>query len=493
MGVIIRQSIQNTVLSYIGVVLGFVTTILLFPRILMQDQYGLTRLLVSVTLISTQFAHLGMKNVIIRFYPWFREEKGKLLFLAFAVPLVGFLIFCALFFLFQDQLAAHFSDENDLFADYALFLLPLIFSVLFFEVLNSYVRSLKDSTTGSFLNEVLLRVLIILLLVIYYLNWIDFPVFMIGFVAAYAVQPVCLVAYLILRGEPFPKIPFRRKGRRLARAMGVYGLYSLLGGLATVVVGNIDIVMLSAMTDLENTAVYAIAFYVGSVIAIPQRSIGKIAVPILSGYLKEGKLDQVESLYRRTSLNQVIAGSLLLTGIWANMHNLIDLLPPEYAGVKWVIVVVGFARLFDMATGINGSIILNSRHYRFDLWSNIFLVLLTIFTNWLLIPLYGILGAGIATAFSIFLYNLIKYIFVWITFSMQPFRWNTLYILLAALFCLWVSDQIPYWYNAAVDIAVRSAAITILFFGIILMFGLSDDIRLLAKSAVERIRKRGEI
>jgi O-antigen/teichoic acid export membrane protein len=172
----------------VGIGLGFVITILLFPYILTTDQYGLTRLLISLALIAAQIAHLGIKNIIIRFLPYFRQSrdlKHGMLFLAITVPLVGFIFLSLLYFIFEGTITYYFHDDSALFAAYHLFLLPLIFGVLFFEVLNSYLQALQDSVTGSFVNEVAIRVLLILLLGVYYLALISFTTFMIFFVLIY--------------------------------------------------------------------------------------------------------------------------------------------------------------------------------------------------------------------------------------------------------------------------------------------------------------------
>ena len=490
MSVIIKQSIQNTIISYVGIVLGFISTILLFPRILTPDQYGLTRLFVSLALICAQFAHLGIKNTIIRFFPYFRssqKEKSRLLTLSLVIPLGGFLLFTALYVLGQDIFISYYNDRSALFGEYFYFLIPLVFAILFFEVLNNYVRALRDSITGSFLNEVIMRALIIILLVVHYFKFISFSTFMIGFVGTYCIEPFYLLIYLYRRGELNLAFPTLDKRAKFIKGMGVYGAYSLLGGLATLLVGNIDIIMLGAMTSLNDTAVYAIAFYVGSVIAVPQRSINKIAVPILAGLIKEKAFTKVESLYKRTSLTQIISGVLLYVGIWANMHNLMDLLPEEYHGAEWIIIIIGAAKLFNMATGINGNIIMNSKYFRFDLYTNILLIAITITTNYFFIQYWGMLGAAIATALSIFIYNFIKFIYVWIKFDMQPFRWNSLSILIIATFCLWISWQIPYLYNFVIDLAIRSSIITIIFVGTILLFNLSDDVRKLINTGYQKI------
>lgn len=492
MGIIARQSIQNTLISYLGVALGFVSTMLLFPNILTPDQYGLTRFLLSPALVFAQVAHLGIKNTIIRYFPYFKdtaESKSRLLTLSVLVPMVGFLLFTLLFLSFEGMLVDYYSERAPLFAEYYLYLLPLVFAILFFETLNNYVRALQDSVTGSFLNEVLMRLLIILLLVAYFFGLMPFKLFIILFVAIYSLQPFYLFFYLYRRGELHFSYPFKGQVLRLGKSMSLYGMYTLLGGIATQLVGNIDIIMLGSLSSLAETGIYAIAFYVGSVITVPQRSILKIAIPVLADLMKSKSYDTIESLYRRTSLNQIIAGSLLFVGIWGNMDNVMYLLPSEYHGAKWVIITIGAAKLFDMATGINGGIITNSRYYRFDLYTSIFLVILTVITNYLLIPPYGILGAAMATAFSIFIYNAVKMIFVWIKFSMQPFQWKSVAVLVLAAACLLLSFQLPYLYNFFVDVTVRSISMAVFFLGAILLFKLSEDVKSLFDRCIEESRK----
>jgi O-antigen/teichoic acid export membrane protein len=472
-------------------VFGFISTILLFPNILTTDQYGLTRVLLSVALVSSQFAQLGMNNVIIRFFPYYQrsdEARHRLLTLAFLVPLAGFLLFLMLFFIFRDPLISYYSGESELIVDYYLYLIPLVFSILFFEVLNSYVRALKDSITGSVISEVLVRILVIGLLIFHYFDWFSFREFMLIFTAIYSIQPVCIITYLIIKKELSFSMPYREETRRLLKGMSVYGAYSLLGGLASLLIGNIDIIMISAMMELNNTAVYAIAFYIGSVIAIPQRSISKIATPVVADLIKNKQFGRVEKLYQRTALNQLIAGSLVFIGVWANLHNVTDLLPEEYVGIYWVVVVVGLAKLINMATGVNGHIIMNSRFYRYDLYTNILLLVLTIGTNLLLIPVYGIVGAALATAISIFVYNFVKFIIVWVKFDMQPFQWNAGAIVGIAAVCLYISEQIPYMINFFVDVTVRSLIILLLFTSAVILFRLSEDFQNLALESLKRLK-----
>ena len=177
MGIIEKQSIRNLILTYLGVGLGFISTLYLFPSILTTEEYGLTRILLSIAFLTSEFTHLGIKNIAIKFFPEFENYKTKhngFLFLLLAVPLVGYLLFLVLFFMFDEWLITKYSVDSNMFGEFHLFLLPLVFGILYFDVINSYVRANNNSIPGTFVNEVLLRVLLIILLILMSFEVIDF-------------------------------------------------------------------------------------------------------------------------------------------------------------------------------------------------------------------------------------------------------------------------------------------------------------------------------
>ena len=73
MGVIRKQSLQTTLLSYFGFGLGYVNAVLLFPVFFAPEEFGLTRVLIAVVGISAQLALFGLTSAIIKFLPLFKE------------------------------------------------------------------------------------------------------------------------------------------------------------------------------------------------------------------------------------------------------------------------------------------------------------------------------------------------------------------------------------------------------------------------------------
>ena len=96
MGVVIKQSIRGTIVNYVGVIIGFLTTFFILTAYLTQEEIGLTRVLVDAAVLFSSFAQLGTGSSIIRFFPFFKDEKQKhhgFFFWTLVVPFVGFLIF----------------------------------------------------------------------------------------------------------------------------------------------------------------------------------------------------------------------------------------------------------------------------------------------------------------------------------------------------------------------------------------------------------------
>lgn len=479
MGIIQKQSIQNSVIIYAGIVLGFISTIYLYPNILEPGQYGLTRLLLSVAFVFTQFAHLGMKNIAIKFFPHFKNsdrQHNGFLFLTLVIPLIGFLLFFGIVYFFDDLIISYYIDSSTLFTDYYWYLIPLVFGILYFEVLNSYVRALLHSVPGSVISEIILRSFSIILLLLFFWDLIDFRLFMTGFVLSYIIQPIFLLIFLFFKNELFLKPKFEYLKSTLVKRMGNYGLFAVLGGMTTLIVNNIDIIMLGSLSGLTETGIYAIAFYVGSVIVVPQKSIGRIAPSLIAKHLKERNINEIKRIYKSSSINQLIPGFLIFIGVVANLENLVEILPEDYSSAASVIVIIGISKLIDMAAGVNGTIILNSRYYRFDLISMIFLIIFSIALNYWLIPLLGITGAAVATAASLFIYNIIKGIYVWIKFRMQPLSPKILIVVALSLLILWGSLQIGRIGNLYLDIALRSMVIAIIYSAGILAFNISEEV-----------------
>ncbi len=152
MGIIIKQSIRGSIWSYLGVIIGFVTTSYLYPNYLSTDLVGLFSLLVSYATLFGQFSLLGLPGITSRLFPVFRDKASAhhgFMWLSLLFFAMGFLLFIGCFFLIAPWLQTNNMEKSALFADY-IYLIPLLtfFSMLFIQ-LDNYNKVLYNAVDCS--------------------------------------------------------------------------------------------------------------------------------------------------------------------------------------------------------------------------------------------------------------------------------------------------------------------------------------------------------
>ncbi|MBK8339047.1 MAG: hypothetical protein IPK99_03095 [Flavobacteriales bacterium] len=374
MGIIARQAALNTLLSYVGIGLGFVNVVLLYPKVLAADEFGLTRLMVSIATIAAQVAQLGAENTVIRYFPYFRDPErndrgllGMLLLFGTAVGLLAMLVIGV----FHGLLSEVFSDRNALYGRYGLLVLPLVLSEVYFILLRSYSRSLRRTVQPGFIREFVLRILQTGLILFQAWKPMPFTWFMVLYTALFLICTAALAADLFRAG--FFKLGWSERWlpRRLRRSMITYSGFTLSASIAGIVLGNMDQLMIGALlTDgLRYVAHYAVGFYFGSVIAAPgrlwARSRCRCSPMRGSGTTKV----MIADLYRRSALVQTVISGFLFSCCGLVWTTCFLLLPAEYASAAGVAVLIGLAYLLTSAIGLSAGIISMSRAYHLDAWS----------------------------------------------------------------------------------------------------------------------------
>lgn len=491
MGLVGKQGIRVTLISFIGVIIGAFNTMFVFPHVLGAERHGLVMLILTIAAVITQFAHLGIPNTIIRFFPYLIDSKKYIYRLALQVPLMSILLIGFTAFFFGDYFFQSYSQKNSLFDQYQFSLLPLISSMVFFEVLLSISRSELKTVFPAVLRELVLRVITLLLLGAFFMSWIDFSQFISIWLSVYAFNVFLFSIYLFSYNHfklefGLPLIP----NRNLAKKMFHYGAITLLTSSAAILVNRIDVLMLGHYLKLENVAFYTVAFFMATLIEIPARSILQIVKPLLAKAWSGGDLNEIGKLYKKTSINQMLVGLLLFIGIWMSIDDVLTFVPKKYQGIQMVFFYVGLAKLIDVSAGVNGTIIATSDRYRFDLYINLLLILVTVVTNAIFIPLYGIEGAAMATALALFIHNVVKIIVVYLFFRIQPFQMATIKLLFLALVIFFMVRFIPFegieivWLR----ILIRSLLITLLFVSAVLRFSISEDFTALSKNYIRSFK-----
>lgn len=491
-GVMARQAALNTVLTYVGIALGFINVVVLYPKVLESDQFGLTRLMVAIVTIAAQVAQLGAENTIVRFFPYFkdplRQHRGLLGMILVFGTVMG-LASVLILGLFHSWLTEVFGDRNVLYGRYGLLVLPLVLGEIFFILLRSYSRSLRRTVQPIFIREFLLRVLQMTLILVQMWRPMPFGTFMLWYTAIFLVCTVALAVDLRRSGNFGTGFPQRWLPGRMRRSMISYSAFTFSASVAGIVLGNMDQLMIGALlgeSSLVQVAHYAVAFYFGSVIATPGRALHQAAMPMVADAWKRRDMPLLGDLYRRSSLVQTLVSGFLFLLMWMSMDDLFTVLPAEYAGGAQVAWIIGMAYLVNGMMGLSMSLLSMSRSYRLDAWSSSGMLVVNAVANFFLIRSMGIVGAAYATLLSMVMLNLFRTGYLYKRYGLWPFGIGTLKVLLLLAGLALVFPWIPFTGDPLLDVLLRSGALALVFWPAAHVLGVAHEFVVL----VRRIRER---
>ncbi len=425
MGVIVKQGIKGTLFSYLGAFLGYANWVLLFPLFMNKSEMGFVRVLMDSALLLTTIFGLGIPQAIIRFYPFGSQKFSRTYFTTFGfIALWAGFLFIPLFGIFRIPIQAFFASKAPLFNEYIWFLIPIVLFGIAFDFFEAMNRIRLNISGAVFIKEVLFRLLITLLIVGFGLKLYDFSILVSLLVLCYGIQAFSMAYIFLRRWDPdaSPLMPAKPSREQMK-----YMFLLFLGAGGTIIVNQIDSIMTGGMKGLDYAAVYAMAFFMSSVVYMPFRSVNSISSSVISAHFSSGNLEALRNMYRSSSINLFLVGSFIFLGIWCNMDLVFSLIPEDkssdlsFSDGKWVFFILGLSRLFDMLMGINGMILINSRYYLWNILTMPLLAVITIVTNLLLIPVMGINGAALASLISILLFNAVRFAVIWKKLDMQPF------------------------------------------------------------------------
>jgi len=493
MGIVRNQSIKNSISFYIGIAIGAINTVIIYPNVFKDnpEYFGLIQILVAYALVVSTFTTFGIPKTFVRFFPAIKE-KGQLYFLSLVTPLLGFVLASLSYFLFKEQIF-ELLNASELLRDNFFYIILLVFFIGFYDVLTAISRSFLNAATPIFINEIFLKFYSMSILLLHWVGYLDFPTFLKIYLFGYFLK-FAILFVIQWRNDRF-ELQFSFKRLHLKQMLS-FGLFVLVSGASIMIITRLDMMMIGSLLDLKQVAFYTVAFFIGNVVKVPGKSIAAISSPLVAKAWEKKDMNQLQILYSKSSINQLIIGGVFFLCIWLNIDEIFSLLPEKFSHGKWVVLFIGLAQLFNISTGINGPIIVNSKYYRYDLITNVFLVVLTFITNYILIPcdweivsisISGINGAALATALSVFFFNLIRLILIQIKMKMHPFSQKTIHTILVLFVLYFVINLLPISGYVIFDILWRTILVFTLFIPILFRFNLSEDIKNIAKDILKRI------
>lgn len=486
MGIVLNQSLKNTIITYIGFAIGGINTIYLYPVFLGSTYYALSNYIVSSANVIMPLFAIGMQNTLVKFYSQCETKEDRSRFLSFTV-LFPFLIIIPMLligFFFYDEILFFLSKKNIIVKNY-IWLIPFIgVCMAYFEIFYAWLRVHMHSVFGNFIKEVGLRSASLFLCIGVYYHWITVEGFIYATAVVYLLALLATMFYAFRIEKPVFQIQIPKNTKDIL----VYSFYIILSGSVANLLLDGDKMILNQYMDIKNIAYYSVATYIALVISVPSRAMHQIVYPITAKLMHEDKHDEMNSLYKKTSINLQIVGGYVMLGIFVNIVKLYEMVPEEYAGGIAVVFIIGISKYFDLILGNNNAIIFNTKYYRTVLFLGVALVVLTVVLNMIFIPIYGIIGSAFATLLSITLYSLAKLLFVVKKLDLYPFTNQTLYSLALTLVLFLTFYFWDFPFSPIISIGLKSVLMTIAYVYFNYKFEISIEINQVIDTVLKKVK-----
>lgn len=439
MGIVQKDAIRTSIISFVGLILGYLNKGFLFVLLFSRAEVGLVNLVMNVALLFAQFANLGTIYSTWRFFPFFRNEDRKhfgFLLANLVLVLIGISVFTGLILFSKDAIVANYEQNSHLFVDYYYMVIPLGISIVLFQLFENHLRGMQENVLPVFLQDVLLRLLTTLLLIAAFLKWINFSEFFLWYVILHFLAPIYLVIYLIRKGELHFSLKSIQIPKRFQKIIISYSSFSYVNSLASIIVISLDSLMIAKYNGLSDTGVYTTTLLLISAVLFPYRSVIRVASPLVSKQWKERNKIGMQDLYQKSSSIGLLLGVLGFLLIWLPIKEIFSFIP-GYEGGIWVFFFLMIGRIVDMYYGLNGVILSTSKKYKSDFVFTLLLIVCVYGFNLYLIPKYGIVGAAMSTGFVYVFYNVLRGWYIAKVYQLKPFQFSQGKLILAfSLFIL---------------------------------------------------------
>lgn len=497
MSTIRKKSLNATIWIYAGFLIGAVNTYFFTHKSWFSpDQYGLTRVMLEISNLMFAFSTFGVTSYLYKFFPYYQDnvepKKNDLLSIAFIISLCGFVITCVGVVLLQPIIVQKFSTNSRLLVEYFYITLPLAFFLLIYNVLEAYSYGFEKGVLTNLLRETVLRLYTFVITILKVFDLINFKQFIYLFALQYAIIVFILGLHLYRKNQLWLSFKISRVTKKYRKKIFAILSLTFIVIIVSVLRSSIDGLVLAAKQNLGKVGIFGFAAYMVSVLQAPARSIIAVTIPILSRAWKDKNHQEIERIYKRSSINLLSFSLFVFFCIWLNFSNAIPFfgINPDYLEGKWVFFILGMVTIIEMGTGVNGQIIGTSSYWRFELWTSLLLTALIIPLSYYLTVKYGIIGPAIANLVSFSVYNFVRFMFLWKKFNLQPFSFKTVEVIFTAVIAYLVAYYAFANSTGLIAMFGSTALFALLFLPMLYYRNISPDMKPIIYNLKKRFQKK---
>lgn len=420
---ILSGSIWSFGAKILAVLLGLLLN-LMITRLYGVESMGIFALINSFFSITIILALVGTNTSILRLVPEYIKKSSNQvainLYLKHILIVIVTSIVLAIVFYFNAEFISNtIFSEPTLIEVFLIASLLIIFPALYTLNLSAF-RAFKEIKLFSLFQVInpLSKVLILLFFTFYSINQFD-PVYSL-FIAYISLT---IISFIFLSNKFKKMNPDNTKSINAEnnnitfKSILILSTPMFLTSSMHIIMSQTDIVMLGMMSDIKEIGIYSITLKLAVLTSFILGTVNTMAAPKFSELYYSGQMEALKRVAKKsTKLMFYTTLPIVLIFILFGKY-LLSIFGDEF--------IEGYIALIILVAGQSVNALVGSVGYFMNMTGhqkelNIIVVssaIVNIILNYILIPLYGIIGAAVATAISLALWNILAAIYIKIKFG----------------------------------------------------------------------------
>lgn len=391
-------------------------------RALSPSAYGEVSVGIALLLVSVQVSIVGFNGGIPRYisrYESFRDRRGVWVTGLLVTGGLMLLVVPALY-LAAPFLTNNFLERADSPALIRYFVLAIPF-VVWMRIGLGSIRGFENTAYKVFVNDLFYPISRILLIAA--LLFAGYGIVAVGYAYVVTAAIAFVVTHVLLNRI----MPLVGEYTTHSRELLAFSIPLVASDVITLLLMHTDTFMLAYFSSSADVGLYTAAFPVANGLTVVLASFGFLYLPITSRLDSDGDHDEISRLYETvTKWAFIVTFPGFLTFVVFPDDIMRIFFGAEYAGAGLALVILSFGYLGNVIGGRNKETLLAVGLTNYLFAVDAFAYGLNLVMNLLLIPVYGFVGAAVASATSVIAVNVGAFAILKWKYDITPFSTQSL-------------------------------------------------------------------
>lgn len=403
---VLQKSSISFILQIFGAVLTYIFHILI-ARFLGASEYGIYVYIMSWILLLSTPASLGMQTATLRFIPEYKAKKNWKLLYGFIRTSTNFTLSTGIIFALIINLLLIILGENHNSNFYTSFLIATLLIPL---MVIANLQSARFKAIGNIILAFIPHQILqpaFLIAFIYFLHSIEFKL---------NSKLIFLLYNIIILFLIFTKYYFLRKKiyinfKKIKIQYDIYqwlkiSLPLLLIAGFQIVLNRSDTIMVGIFIGTKEAGIYNVAARTANILGFILVAVSSVVVPMFSQLYTKEKIKELQILVSKSS--HIIFWPSLISAILIIIFSkyIFLLFGREFVVAQCSLYILLIGQIINAFAGSVGALLNMTGNQNYSAGIYGLSAIINIILNVIFIPKYGIIGAAIATMFTMILWNI---------------------------------------------------------------------------------------